>query len=234
MQLKQFGINIWICEGSKVNFYGFPFTTRMTVVRLPDGKLWIHSPEQLNDELQDELSALGEVRYLVSPNKLHHLFLTEWISAYPHATKYSAPGLPEKRKDIKFDFDLTDAPVAEWGGEIDQTVFYGSPVMEEVVFCHKPSKTLILTDLIENFSPSSLNWWHRGLAKVTGILSPNGKMPIDWRLSFAFGDKQRARDSLGVIMNWDFENIILAHGECVLGDGREYFTRSFEWLSKNA
>lgn len=234
MQLEQFAENIWIYEGAKIKFYGFPFPTRMTVIRLSDNKLWIHSPEKLNDQLIKELSGLGEVSYLISPNKLHHLFLDEWITAYPKAIKYAAPGLANKRAEIIFDCELSDQSEAVWQEEIDQTVFHGSPAMEEVVFYHRPSKTLILTDLIENLDPGTLNWWQRGLAKIAGILSPNGKMPLDWRVSFSVGDKQIARSSLECMLSWDTERIILSHGKCVVSNGNEFLDRSFRWLTKNA
>ncbi len=234
MQLHQIGKEIWTYEGSKVDFYGFPFPTRMTIVRLNDGNLWVHSPENINDELKEELSELGKIRYLISPNKLHHLFLLEWIAAYPEAITYSAPGLSQKRKDIKFDVELSENAEYEWKNDIDQTIFRGSPAMEEVVFYHMLSKTLVLTDLIENFNPSTLNWWQKNLACFAGILYPNGKMPIDWRVSFLFGSKKKARKSLNTIMSWDAENIIVSHGECVFGSGNEFLKNSFNWLSKNA
>ena len=234
MQLRKVGSEIWVYEGSEVDFYGFPFPTRMTVVRLTDRNLWIHSPEKINDELKDELSQLGTVKYLISPNKLHHLFLPEWIATYPDATTYSAPGLSRKRKDIKFDVELSADAANEWKNDINQTIFRGSPVMEEVVFYHKLSRTLLLTDLIENFNPSTLNWWQKGLANFAGILYPNGKMPLDWRLSFLFGSKKIARNSLSIIMSWDSENVILSHGECVFGSGNDFIKKSFSWLSKNA
>ena len=93
VQLHQIQNDIWMYEGSEVDFYGFPFTTRMTVVRLCNGDLWIHSPEKINNDLKEELSNIGKVKYLISPNKLHHLFLQEWIDAYPTAKKHSSPGL---------------------------------------------------------------------------------------------------------------------------------------------
>ena len=213
MRITPLGKNIWIYEGSTVNFYGFDFPTRMTVIKLNDNSLWIHSPEKLNNELKNELEKLGEIKHIISPNKLHHLFLPEWIEAYPKAIQYAAPGLAKKRKDIKFDIELSDNSKNDWEIEIDQIVFQGSPAMEEVVFYHKSSKTLILTDLIENFDPNTLNWWQRGIAKLTGILAPNGKTPIDWRISFAFGSKHKARLALNIIMNWDTENIVLSHGK---------------------
>lgn len=229
MQLKEIDKNIWIYDGSTVNFYGFPYSTRMTVILLSNGNLWIHSPEKLNEELKEELDNLGKVEYLISPNKLHHLFLPEWISAYPDAKCYASPGLIEKRQDIKFTKELSNLSEKEWADEIEQTVFQGSPAMEEVVFFHIRSKTLILTDLIENFNPSAFNWWQKTLAWFAGILSPNGKTPLDWRISFLFG-KAKARIALDTMLGWRPNNIIISHGECIIDNGFEFLNNSFRWV----
>jgi len=126
--------------------------------------------------------------------------------------------------------ELEDKPEKEWYTDIDQIIFRGSPAMEEVIFCHKPSKTLILTDLIENFNPTTLNRWQRILARLAGILHPNGKMPLDWRISFLFGDKNKAKKSLEKMLSWAPQNIVLSHGECVFGGGDEFLRKSFSWL----
>lgn len=229
-QLHRVENEIWTYDGSTVNFYGFPFPTRMTVIRLGNGDLWVHSPEKINHALKHELSAMGRVRHLVSPNKLHHLFLPEWIDAFPDAMTYAAPGLAKKRNDISFDVELSEVAPEAWEGEIAQTIFRGSPLMEEVVFFHKPSSTLILTDLIENFNPHTLNWWQLRLARFAGILYPNGKTPIDWRFSFRFGSMGMARESLMEILAWRPLNIIVSHGECVFGGGTGFLRSSFSWL----
>ena len=93
----------------------------------------------------------GTVRFLVSPNLLHHLFLGEWKAAYPDARLYASPGLRKKRKDLAFDADLGDAPDPAWAADIDQVMVKGSPWLTEVVFFHRASGTAIFTDLIENF-----------------------------------------------------------------------------------
>ena len=229
MQLKSMGSNIWTYDGDVVPFYGFPYTTRMTVIRLASGNLWVHSPEKLNQELQQELHSLGQISYLLSPNKLHHLSLEEWISAYPNASNYAAPGLVEKRKDINFTKQLSCLAEPEWRDEIEQAIFQGSPVMEEVVFFHVESKTLILTDLIENFRKEHFSGWKKHVARVTGILSPNGKTPLDWRLSFMFG-KAKAKKTLDIMLNWEPDNVIVSHGECIIGGGLEFVKKSFSWV----
>ncbi len=231
MQLQPVADDLWIYQGTTVPFYGFPFPTRMSVVRLAGDLLWIHSPEKLNDELRQELSALGRVAYLISPNKLHHLFLAEWLEAYPTAASYAAPGLIEKRPDLRFDGELRAAAESAWAERIEQTLFRGSRAMEEAVFLHKASRTLILTDLIENFEPASLKGWQRLLARVAGILAPNGRTPIDWRLTFRFGERDQARAALQTMLDWRPENIILSHGRCIFGDGTAFLAESFSWLS---
>lgn len=229
MLLVQISENLWIYEGETVSFFHLPYSTRMTVIRLSDQRLWIHSPVKLSQALQDEIEQLGKVSYLIAPNKLHHLFLLEWIARYPEAESFAAPGLQEKRSDIQFTKLLNNDAEIEWCDEIEQLLFKGSPAMEEVVFFHKDSKTLILTDLIENFDPTVFNGWQRVIAKLTGIVAPKGKTPIDWRLSFVFG-KKVARPSLQTMLDWQPDNIIIAHGKCIFGQGTVFLRQSFSWL----
>jgi hypothetical protein len=229
MTLNKVSENIWIIDGNAVPFFGFPYTTRMTVIRLSSGDLWIHSPLKISNKLVDDILELGEVKYLISPNKLHHLFLAGWMERFPNAICYASPGLAKKRNDLMFSKELGMLPEDEWSKEIDQTIFKGSFVMEEVIFFHRSSKTLVLTDLIENFKPESFNLWQRVLAKFTGILSPHGKTPVDWRLSFAFG-KNEAKKSLSIMMAWKPENIVISHGECIFGNGLEFLKKSFLWV----
>ncbi len=230
MLLKPVGERIWTCDGATVSFYGFPYTTRMTVILLDEKHLWVHSPERLSPELQAELAGLGEVRWLISPNKLHHLYLADWLVAYPQARNHAAPGLIKKRPDIPFRAELQDWPEPDWQSDIDQAIFAGSPVMQEVVFFHRPSRSLILTDLIENFPSDHFHGWQRWLARFAGILAPHGKTPLDWRITFLFG-KARARKTLRKMLDWQPDNIILAHGECIFGNGQAFVQRAFRWLN---
>jgi len=227
--LQQVDENIWIYNGSTVSWYGMPYTTRMTVVRLNNAKMWIHSPSKIRDGLIEEIQELGDIQYLISPNKIHHLFIQDWITLCPRAKAYSSPGLEEKRNDLLFDCALTDTAEIEWRDEVDQLIFKGSKAMEEVVFFHKKSNTLLLTDLIENFHPDHFKGFRKILAKITGIVSPNGKTPLDWRISFFF-NKTKARSCLQKMINWNPKRIIISHGECIEDDALEFLKKSFGWL----
>ena len=227
--LNKIDADIWTADGSIVSLYGLPFSTRMTVVRLASGDLWIHSPIRISDGLLKEVGALGRVKYLIAPNKLHHLFMPEWMKAFPEALSYSSPGLQKKRPDIAFSRQLGPNPELAWAEDIKQTIFRGSAVMEEVVFFHRSSGTLILTDLIENIRPDRLNCGQRMFARIAGVLFPKGRTPLDWRLTFLFG-KREARASLRTILGWAPENIIISHGECIFGGGSDFLRQSFSWV----
>jgi len=99
-RLVEISDNIWIIDGDEVSWYGMPYTTRTTVVRLENDELWIHSPGKLSRSLLDQVNDIGLVKHLVSPNKIHHFFLNEWKQKYPDSILYSPPGLRDKRKDI--------------------------------------------------------------------------------------------------------------------------------------
>ena len=151
-------------------FYGFAYPTRMVVIRLQDGSLFVWSPTALSSDLTQEVDALGTVRHLVSPNLLHHLFLSEWKSAYPYARLYASPGLRRRRKLLPFDADLCDTPDLAWAMDMDQVLVRGSFFLTEAVFFHHPSHTAIFADLIQNFPlrlvqglarPRRAAWWNR-------------------------------------------------------------------------
>ena len=226
--LSEFAPRVWLAEGPTVSFHGFPYSTRMAVVRLSDGKLFIWSPTALTPALKDAVDALGPVSYVVTPNALHHLFLAEWRRAYPDACIYAPPGLRRKCKDIAFSGDLGDAPESAWDRDIDQVVVRGSFALTEVVFFHRPSGTAIFGDLIQNFPRDWFRGWRGIVARFGGIVAPHPSAPRDWRASFL--RRRPARAALDHILAWPIERVIIAHGDCATHDGRAFVRRAFVWL----
>lgn len=227
--LKPFAQDIWTADGPAVNFYGFAYPVRMTVIRLKGDRLFVHSPIAPTPKLLKQTVALGEVCYLISPNKIHHLYLGDWGEIFPEAQVYASPGLMNKRPELSFDAELGDVPETGWRDEIDQLIFAGSRAMDEVVFFHKTSRTLILADLIENFDKGWFTGWRAIVARLIGIVAPNGKAPLDFRLTFT-GNKQAARKSLARIRAWQPEKIIIAHGKCFTENAMVEIDRAFNWL----
>jgi hypothetical protein len=226
--LQSFGPDIWVVEGPVVSFYGFPFPTRMVLIRVSDGGLFVWSPIALTPELKTAVDALGPVAHLVSPNAIHHLYLGEWKAAYPAAKLYAPPGLAKKRKDLHFDAALDDSPPAAWAVDIDQVEMAGSSVLTEIVFFHRKSRTAIFADLIENFRPGWFRGWRGILARLDGIVMPHGGAPREWRFTFK---KKIARAALARILAWRPEQVVMAHGEMTRTDGAAFIRKSFRWLA---
>jgi len=236
--LKPVAPDIWIADGPEARMAtpfggGMPFPTRMTVVRLHDGSMWCHSPIAPDEGLFAEIDALGPVHHLVSPNLLHYASIAAWKRRYPHATAWASPRVRERataqRIEVFFDADLADAPPQAWMDDLDQVRFRGSRVIEEFVFFHRASATLILADLIENFEREKLTRGMRWLAWLGGVLYPDGKAPLDMRMTF-MGRKRLAREGFDRIMAWHPQQVILAHGRCYERNAETELRRAFRWL----
>lgn len=220
--------DIWIGDGPPVAFFGIPYPTRMTVVRLRSGDLWVCSPIRLDDALRAAVAALGPVRHLAAPNKIHHLFLGEWARAWPEAKLYAAPGLARRRRDLAFAAELGDRPDPAWAADIDQVIVHGSWAMAEVVFFHRASRTAIVTDLVQRFDPASLRGWRRLLMRLDGLVGPRGSAPREWRLTF--WNRRAARQARAHVLAWDPRRVIVAHGDWVREDGRAVLEQALAWL----
>jgi hypothetical protein len=226
--LQQFGAEIWTADGPVVSFYGFPYPTRMAVIRLSGGGLFIWSPIALSAPLRMAIDVLGPVHHLVSPNALHHLFLGDWKSTYPAARLYAPPRLRRKRKDLAFDGELGDAPEPGWAADIDQVVVLGSFMLTEVVFFHRRSQTALFADLIQNFPRDWFKGWRGVLARLGGIVAPNPGTPSDWRSTFI--NRRAARIALRRIFAWHIERVLIAHGDPAPVNGAAFVRRALSWL----
>ena len=235
--LKPVGEDLWVVDGPIVRMAYFggsiPFPTRMIVARLTNGDLLLWSPIEPGGGVRAEIDALGPVRHLVSPNKIHYAHIAAWKRLYSEATAWASPGVRERaasqRIDVSFDADLRDEPDPTWREDLDQLVFRGSRFMEEVVFFHRRTRTLVLADLIENFEPEKIGGAYRLLVRFAGATDPDGKAPIDLRLTF-LGGKDAARASFERMLAWEPERVIMAHGRPYDRNGTEELRGAFRWL----
>lgn len=230
--LKAIAPNVWIADGGNIRFYGLPFSTRMTVIRLNNGDIWVHSPIDDKTALMDSVAALGPVRYLIAPNWIHYAWVGAWRNHFQDASTWASPGVVARAAsrgvELSFDHDLGDEPPVEWAGEIDQRLAE-SDHHREVVFFHRPSRTLILTDLIENFESEKMPWWTRPLLKLGGVCDPDGKMPRDMAIGFRKRSAQ-LRNLVDTMIAWDPERVILAHGRWYPTNGTAELRRAFRNL----
>jgi hypothetical protein len=225
---------VWIVDGPEISFslggLKLPFPTRATLVRLADGGLWIHSPTQVSEPLLAAVRALGPVRFLIAPNSIHYWWIADWKAAFPEAQVFAAPGLARTAKrPTPIDCELGEAPPAAWGEAFDQVLVQGD-ALNEADFFHRASRTLILTDLIENFERGRVRgWFARQLMRLGGVLDPDGKTPLDMQLGFL---RQRAavRAAVRRMIDWAPERVILAHGRWYETDAVDELKRAFRWV----
>ena len=226
--LEEFGPSLYVADGPTVSFYGFPYPTRMAVARLSDGSAWVWSPVALTDELVDAVKAIGAVRHIVSPNKIHHLFLAEWCERWPDARVYASPGLAARKPDLRFDAELGDAADPAWAADIDQVIFRGSLFMEEVVFFHRASRTAIFCDLIQRHPDAEMTGLKGMLMRLDSLVGERGSTPREWRASFLRRGKARAAREQ--VLAWKPERLLIAHGQCAHDGATAIIGKALAWM----
>lgn len=232
--LKSIADQIWIVDGPAIRFgppmLRMPFSTRMTIIRI-GSDLLIHSPTPLTPELKREVEGIGRPRWIIGPNRIHYWWIPAWHATFPEAEVYLAPRIREQAgSHIDFGCHVLERDNGyPWDEEIATLPVEGS-YMTEVVFFHRRSRTLVLTDLIENFEPRKIrSWLMRILTRFGGVQDPDGAMPRDMRVSYR--DKARLKAAVDIMIGWNPERIILAHGRWYDRNGADELRRAFRWLS---
>jgi hypothetical protein len=231
--LKSVADGVWIVDGPVIRFgvLKIPFPTRMTIMRVSDSTLFIHSPTSLWRELQGEIERTGTPQWIIGPNRLHYWWIREWRDAYPAAGVYLAPRVREQA-GRRIDFpahELTGSTGYPWDASIATLPVPGS-YMTEFEFFHRASRTLVITDLIENFEPKKLGFGlMRWLTWLGAVQDPDGQMPRDMRLTF-LRHRMQLRRAIETMIAWQPERIILAHGRWYDADATNELRRAFRWL----
>ena len=206
----------------------------------------------LTPEVRATVESLGNnVRYLSALDLEHHIFLSEWMAAYPSAKLLGVEGLPEKRAKSNptasgndFSYTWTSANKAEMkvDPEFDSEFEYEyvhSHANKELVFYHKPEKTLIEADLMFNL-PATEQYSKTGESPTSGILTrlfigmQNTMGPATWQKRFLWyiasaGDRSGFAQSVKRINGWGFERIIPCHGDVIETGGKGIFQKVMAW-----
>ena len=205
---------------------GMQLGHRLTVARLADGTLWLHSPCAYSAALAAELAALGPVAHIVAPNAMHDTYLEGWFQAYPSVRFHGARGFSKFRPDLKFTDALGDTPDAAWAGTFDQLMVRGMPRLNEVVFLHRASRTLLLTDLAFNLG-TEMPWLSRVMLKFNGCYDCFAASRL---LRTTITDRAALRTSLDRIFAWDFDRLVLSHGRNVDAGAKELLRDAYAFL----
>ncbi len=230
--LRKVGQNIWVAE-QPLRFFGLSVGTRMTVISFKNGELAVISPIKIDSEILEQLKQIGNVKHIIAPNLFHHLFLSEFKNFYPEAKIYAVSSLKSKRPEIDIDFEL-DKNKSNFYSQLEYLSFTGlntflpsgaSP-LNEYVFFHPESKTLIVTDIAfyfdENF-PLTIKL----LSKITGGYK---KLRPSFLEQLGTKEKDKVKQSVEKVLAWDFRRVIMAHGSIVEDDGKQQFKEGYEWF----
>jgi hypothetical protein len=215
--------DIWVADIPH-SFIGLQLGTRMTVVRLSSGLL-LHSPIPMTAALQANIDALGVVKHIVCPNVFHHVYAGEAVRAYPDALLHGPAKLAKKRRDLHFDVVLSEIPHPDWNDELMPITIAGSIVGETVLF-HPASRTLVTSDLVENFRDHS-HTPTRVYLRLGGLLGKPGWHPM---MRLVYVNRKAARASVERILALPFERVTLAHGDIITGNARETVRQGLSWL----
>ncbi len=219
---------LWLREYS-VGLGGARFNARMTVIKLRSGGTLVHSPCRFDNALAAEVAALDRVAAIIAPGNLHWLHVRSCQQVFPDAVTYICPGVEKRAKGLSFDFVLGDEAPPLWAAELSQVRLQGTRFMREVAFFHHASRTLILVDLVENFTSATLgsNTFVQIALRAFGMWNCPSPAP-EYRI--AWGDKARVRDCMNRILDWDFERVILSHGDVITRNARQVVARAWRQI----
>ena len=223
--IKEFADNLWVAEDEKFTVGGLQIGSRMTIVRLINGDLFVHSPIALSRTIKDSIDSIGKPKFIIAPNTMHHLFFKQFYNECSDTELYIVPKLRKKLTDLPLAKDLVDWLDYPWNNEIKQHHVKGIPKLDEVVFFHPFSKTLILTDLafyITSESPLVTRLFFR----LNGAYEKFGPSRIFKH--FILKNKSEFKKSLDYILAWDFERINISHGKLIENDGKDIFAKAFK------
>ena len=224
--------NIWVIDHPFSMPGGIELGARTTIVRLSDGGLWIHSPGPLSEAAKAWLTDHGPVKAIVAPNLLHHFFLTDAIAAFPDASVYGPEGLQEKlgaklAGTTVHTLDPTDPAEHPWPGDLACMRVGGCPAMNELVFLHPRTRTLILTDLAFNVRRSD-SFVTRVFLRINNAFGKFG--PSRLARTVFFKDKAQVRAAIERILGWDFDRVVVSHGDVLESKGPATLRDSYSWL----
>ncbi len=215
--MRQVASGLHVAE-ARQRFMGLEVGTRMTVLELEAGLL-VHSPIGVDPSA---VAPLGSLRWVLAPNLLHHLYVGPWIEAGAEA--WAAPGLAEKRRDLRFTGTVTDSQPL-FGDDVALFPLRRLPMTNEVVVLHRPSRTLIVTDLVFNFTETAPWWTRTVMAGLLGYPGCRTTVLERWGTHRAVG-----REEVATLLEQDFDRLIMAHGEPIERGGKNALQRAFAWL----
>lgn len=211
--------NIWLFA-YPLKLLGADFRRNVTVIRLASGELVIHSMGSFTPEDVAAINKLGRPGWLVEAMLRHDTFSEEGRAAFPGIPFLAPPGFSAR---VSFMTEpIVPAPPA-WGDELQVIELQGVPIMKECAFFHAPSRTLIVADLVFNFGNRESLWTKMLLIAGVGWKHDPG---MSHPFKMAIKDKAAFQRSMETMLRWDFDRVIVGHGDMIECGGKEKLIRT--------
>lgn len=209
-----------------VRFGPVSVDTRMTIVRLPDRSLWVHSPIHPDNELAAAIRARGNVAHVVAPNRSHHLHFIDFLEAFPGARGFVPPGVGDKRPDLA-GYPAISPCDMPWSEALEGVFIAGLPMLNETAWYHPSSGTLILSDLLF-FIGAGKSLLPRTLARMLGV---HKRLAMSRTMRMLVKDKAAFAQSIAALRDYDIRRVIVAHDQIVETNAASQFAAAFRWLA---
>jgi hypothetical protein len=224
--LLPFAAGVWV-DSDRVDFLGMRLTATMAVLRLPDRSLLVHSPVALTPSRRAAVEALGPVAHLYAPNLYHRRWIGEWATAFPKARLHAPAPLVTKRPDLRIDRIHGSAEEPAFAGTIDEVRIDGFRLAESVLV-YRPSRTLIVADLVHNVGRPQ-HPWTKFYARTMGFYDRVAlSRLIRWT---GFSNRAAARRSIERLLALSFDSLIVGHGNPLTTGARQALTSAYTWLT---
>ncbi|HEX6838498.1 MAG TPA: hypothetical protein VF334_18100 [Polyangia bacterium] len=216
---------VWLAS-EPVRIVGMRLSATMALLRLGDGSLLAYSPVALTAERRAAVEALGRVAHVYAPSVYHHRWAVDWAAAFPSARVHAPARLAKKEPELRIDRELGGAAEPAFAGVVDELHIDGCRLDETVLF-HRPSRTLVVADLVHNVGRPD-GAWTRLYTRAMGFYD---RVALSRMLRWAaFSDRAAARRSVDAVLAQPFERLVVGHGAPLAAGAQEALATAYAWL----
>jgi len=216
---------LWAVE-RPVWFSGVRLRARTTILRLEDGGLLVHSPAPPTEALDAALDGLGPVRWLVVPNLFHHLAAPAAAARYPDAAVVGPAAANDSNPSLQLDHVLGDGALVAAAPELSLHPLRGVPFLDETVLFHRPTGTLIGTDVVMSACAKD-HWTWRWSARLLGVWEKVRTPPdVKWKTP----PNEATKGSIEAMLDLPIERIVVAHADPIVDRPKDHLAEAWRFV----
>lgn len=217
--MQQIAENLWVLRHS-MSLLGANLGRTVTMIRL-GGQVAIHSTAPFTHHEIADIRELGQPAWLIEATHVHDTYAKVGRAAFPEADYYAPPGFPASGGPPP---KSLSQPPPEWTGQLEVLALQGMPKLGEHALFHPASRTLILGDLVFNIPPTAGAWLRFLLKAASGLKGGPG---VSRLLLSQVKDREAFSESIRQMLQWDFDRVIVGHGDIIPTDGKSVVTAAF-------